>query len=60
MGDAWRTLPPVLARNYALKAGFTLVAPDEELHSLRLSIAMREVDLDEVREWFRARMKPLR
>jgi hypothetical protein len=59
MGDAWRKLPPVLARNYAAKVGFTLVALDEELNSLVFRVATREVTLDELRAWFRERMKPL-
>lgn len=60
MGEAWTTLPVIFANAYAGHAGFRLNASPSEMNALRLPVCFGEMSLDELRDWFRARMQAVR
>jgi hypothetical protein len=60
LGDACAVLPDLLARNHARAVRLDLGATAEEQRALRLRIAEGGVSFEEVRDWFAARVVPLR
>jgi hypothetical protein len=56
LGEAWRHLPPVLAKTQARKAGLLLAADMEDFRSLRFAVNVDRLPFDDVRAWFRTRL----
>lgn len=58
MGEIWGPYPITLARNHAASMGLVLLAIDDELHDLRMAINLGGMSFEDVRDWFRARIRP--
>jgi len=53
---AWRTFPRVMARNHGTILGFELLASDDELEELGISICLDGLSFEAVRDFFAARL----
>lgn len=53
---AWRLMPALLVLNQARSTSRRLDTNAEELNSLLLAVAKREIEFDDVLSWFRERM----
>lgn len=59
LGDACAVLPDLLSRNHARAVGLELAVSPDDQRDLRLRIAEGGVPFGEVRDWFRAHLRPL-
>lgn len=59
LGDAWRTLPILIALNHATSLGYRVRATRVDLLPLYEPIRTNAMPFDDVRAWFARRLEPL-
>ncbi len=58
LGSVAQILIPMLAHSHAATLGLALGADEMELAVLRLRVARRAIDFEELRGWFAERLRP--
>ena len=59
LDETWPAYPRLMGRNHARNLGLELDASGDELDELAWTVCLDGLSFEQVRQWFRERMRPL-